>query len=135
MVRCIPVTFVTSNDGEDGRKILGLSTVWTVYQRADRQVGSISWHCLVLKCLQLFTSSLSGSTAHSLLALLPTKKLFLSTTKYEEINGVIKLPLRRRCRNPEESYRATTTLENQIPTPNPLESLILERRVLTLRLL
>ena len=60
-------------------------------------------------------SSLSGSTAHSLLALPPTKKLFLSTTKYEEINGVINLSLRRRCRNPEESYRATTTtLENQI---------------------
>jgi len=52
-----------------------------------------------------------------------------------KINGVIKLPLRRRCRNPEESYRATTTLENQIPIPNPLESLILERRVLILRLL
>ena len=46
MVRCIPVTFVTSNDGEDGRKILGLSTAWTVYQRAVKVIefGLIGTH-------------------------------------------------------------------------------------------
>jgi len=38
MVRCIPVTFVTLNDGEGGRKILGLSTAWTVYQRAVKVI-------------------------------------------------------------------------------------------------
>jgi len=37
-VRCIPVTFVTSNDGEGGRRILGLSTAWTVYQRAAQVI-------------------------------------------------------------------------------------------------
>jgi len=37
MVCCIPVTFVTLNDGEDGRKI-GLSTAWTVYQRAAKVI-------------------------------------------------------------------------------------------------
>ena len=53
---------------------------------------------------------LSGSTARLLLVLPPTKKIFPSTTtKYEEIDGVIELPLRRRRRNPEESYRAITT--------------------------
>jgi len=28
---------------------------------------------------------------------------------YYQIDGVIELPLHRRCRNPEESYRAITT--------------------------
>ena len=55
-------------------------------------------------------SGLSGSSARSLLALPPTKKIFPSTTtKYEEVDGVIKLPSRRGRRNPEESYRAITT--------------------------
>jgi len=62
-----------------------------------------------LKCFQLSTSGLSGSSARSLLALPPTKKIFPSTTtKYEEIDGVIKLPSRRRRRDPEESYRTIT---------------------------
>jgi len=38
MVCCIPVTFVTLNDGEGGRRILGLSTAWTVYQRAVKVI-------------------------------------------------------------------------------------------------
>ena len=53
---------------------------------------------------------LSGSTARLLLVLPPTKKIFPFTTmKYEEIDRVIELPLHRRHRNPEESYRAITT--------------------------
>jgi len=55
---------------------------------------------------------LSGSTACLLLVLPPTKKIFPSTTtKYEEIDRVIDLPLRRRRRNPKESYRAITTTQ------------------------
>jgi len=45
MVCCIPVTFVTLNDGEGGRKILGLATAWTVYQRAVKiEFGLIGTH-------------------------------------------------------------------------------------------
>jgi len=46
MVCCIPVTFVTLNDGEGGRRILGLSTAWTVYQRAVKVIefGLIETH-------------------------------------------------------------------------------------------
>ena len=69
MVCCISVTFVTSNDGEGGRKILGLSTAWTVYQRAAKgiEVGLIgahraSWICLVtLSTAEMFPAVLVGS--------------------------------------------------------------------------
>ena len=56
MVCCIPVTFVTLNDGEGGRKI-GLSTAWTVYQRAAKVIefGLIGTH----KASQIYPVALS----------------------------------------------------------------------------
>jgi len=41
MVRCIPVTFIKLNNSKGGRKILGLSTAWTVYQRAVNKASQI----------------------------------------------------------------------------------------------
>jgi len=38
MVCCISVNFVTSDDGEGGRQILGLSTAWTVFQRTAKGI-------------------------------------------------------------------------------------------------
>ncbi|KAJ3569428.1 hypothetical protein NP233_g5061 [Leucocoprinus birnbaumii] len=87
-----------------GRQILGLSSAWMVYRRAGKgiEVG--------LKGTQK-ASGLSDSSARSLLALPPTKKILASTTstKYEEVDGVIRLPSRRGRRDPEDSYRAITT--------------------------
>ncbi|KXN83909.1 hypothetical protein AN958_00989, partial [Leucoagaricus sp. SymC.cos] len=87
-----------------GRQILGLSNAWTVYRRAGKgiEVGLKGTHKL---------TGLSDSSARSLLARPPTKQLFPSTssTKYQEVDGVIRLPSRRGRRDPEDSYRAITT--------------------------
>ncbi|KAF5356140.1 hypothetical protein D9756_004075 [Leucocoprinus leucothites] len=87
-----------------GRQILGLSSSWTVFRRAGKgiEVGLKGTYKL---------SGLSDSSARSLLALPPTKKILPSTssTKYEEVDGVIRLPSRRGRRDPEDSYRAITT--------------------------
>jgi len=57
MVCCIPVTFITLNDGAGDRKILGLSTAWTVYQRAVKVIefGLIGTH----KASQIYPVTLS----------------------------------------------------------------------------
>ena len=69
MVRCIPVTFVTLNDGEGGRRILGLSTAWTVYQRAAQVIefGLIGTHkasrtyLMTLSCAEMISAVHIGS--------------------------------------------------------------------------
>jgi len=116
MVRCIPVTFVTSNDGEGGRRILGLSTAWTVYQRAAKVIefGLIEMHkasriyLVALSCAEMILAVHVGSLGFNCLlaSRSATNEIFpFTTTKYEEIGGVIELSLRRGRRNPEESYR------------------------------
>ncbi|KAF9455047.1 DUF1740-domain-containing protein [Macrolepiota fuliginosa MF-IS2] len=87
-----------------GRQILGLSKSWTVFRRSGNgiEVGFRGTSKLV---------GLSDSSTRSLLALPPTKKLLPSTTsssKYEEVDGVIRLPTRRGRKQPEDSYRAIT---------------------------
>lgn len=66
MVCCIPVTVVTSNDGEGGRKILGLSTAWTVYQRAAKgiEVGLIGTHKVSRIYLMALSSAEMISAVH-----------------------------------------------------------------------
>jgi len=120
MVRCIPVTLVTSNDGEGGRKILGLSTAWTVYQRAAKVIefGLIGTHkasqiyLLILSCAEMITAVHIGSLGFdcSLASRSATNEETIPIHYYQIWRNwlVIELPLRRRRRNPEESYRAIT---------------------------
>ena len=63
------MTFVTLNDGAGGRKILGLSTAWTVYQRAVKVIefGLIGTHkasqiyLVTLSCAEMISSVHVGS--------------------------------------------------------------------------
>ena len=69
MLCCIPVTFATLNDGEGGRRILGLSTAWTVYQRAAQVIefGLIGTHkasriyLVILSCAEMISAVHAGS--------------------------------------------------------------------------
>ncbi|XP_006454634.1 hypothetical protein AGABI2DRAFT_114375 [Agaricus bisporus var. bisporus H97] len=84
-----------------GRQILGLSKAWAVFRRAGKgiEVGLKGAHK---------HAGLADPGTRSLLAI-PAKSLLPSATpssKYEEIDGVIRLPGRRGHRRPEESYRA-----------------------------
>jgi len=111
------VTFVTSNDGEGGRKILGLSTAWTVYQRAAKVIEfGIGTHkasriyLVTLSCAEMISAVHVGSLRFncSLASCSATNEENIPI-HYYEIDRVIELPLCRRRRNPEESYRAITT--------------------------
>lgn len=66
MVCYISVTFVTSNDGEGGRQILGLSTAWTVFQRAAEgiEVGLKGTHRASRICLASLFSAEMISAVH-----------------------------------------------------------------------
>jgi len=68
MVCCILVTFATLNDGEGGRKILGSSTAWTVYQRTAKVIEfGIGTHkasriyLVILSCAEMISAVHVGS--------------------------------------------------------------------------
>ena len=146
MVRCIPVTFVTLNDGEGGRKILGLSTAWTVYQRAAKMIefGLIGTHktshlsCDIVLCWNDFSCPRWVSRVRLLACLfchLRRKYSHPLLRNTKKLTGWLTCL----CAEDVETLRSPIVplppLENQILIPNPLELLILERRLLIPRLL
>ena len=121
MLCCIPVTFATLNDGEGGRRILGLSTAWTVHQRAVKVIefGLIGTHkagqiyLVALSCAEMISAVHVGSLGfYCLLASRSATNEEDIPIHYYQIRRnwrVIELPLHRRRRNHKESYRAITT--------------------------
>lgn len=63
-------------------------------------------------------SSLTDPSARALLAQPPTKRLLPSSdpSKYEETDGIIRLPSRKGPRKPEDSYRSITTARDESDT-------------------
>ncbi|TFK36838.1 NRDE-2, necessary for RNA interference-domain-containing protein [Crucibulum laeve] len=88
---------------DGGRSILGLSFSWTAVRRSGKgiEVGLRDRRKM---------SSLTDSSARALLAAPPTRRMLQTdvSTKYEEVNGFIRLPSRRGPQNAEESYRSIT---------------------------
>ncbi|KAF9015505.1 NRDE-2, necessary for RNA interference-domain-containing protein [Cyathus striatus] len=94
---------VTSNESKGGRRILGLPNIWTAYKRTGKgiEIGLRSrWK----------VSGLTDSGSRSLLNAPPTRRILHSdaSTRYEEVDGFIRLPSRRGRPNPEDSYRSIT---------------------------
>ena len=147
MVCCIPVTFVTLNDGEDSRKILGLSTARTVYQRAAKVIefGLIGTHkashlsCDIVLCWNDFSCPRRVSRVQ----LLACFSFCHQRRKYshsllrntKKLTGWLSCPCAEDVETLKSPIAPLPPLENHISIPNPLESLILERRLLIPRLL